>query len=83
MAPEDEEQEYIVLASAGRLTSVIPPGYRQNVNSGLIGRTNRLKKTQMVNDTELDADFIRSNNENTLSIISVPILQHGHVKGHP
>jgi putative nucleotidyltransferase with HDIG domain len=81
MSPEDEQQEYIVLASAGRLAGVIPPGYRQNTNTGLIGRTNRLKKTQMVNDIELDADFIALENENTLSIISVPILQHGHVNG--
>lgn len=81
MSPDGEEQEYIVLASAGRLAGVIPPGYRQNMNSGLIGRTNRLKKTQMVNDTELDADFIAYENEKTLSIISVPILQHGHING--
>lgn len=81
MSPDGEGQEYIVLASAGRMAGVIPPGYRQNANMGLIGRTNRLKKTQLVNDTELDADFIALENEKTLSIISVPILQHGHVKG--
>ncbi|HSL42044.1 MAG TPA: HD domain-containing phosphohydrolase [Anaerolineales bacterium] len=81
MAPENEEQEYVVLASAGRMTSIIPPGYRQNANTGLIGRTIRLKKTQLVNDTELDTDVILLQNEKTLSAISVPILQHGHVKG--
>jgi putative methionine-R-sulfoxide reductase with GAF domain len=81
MTPDGDEQEYIVLASAGRMASVIPPGYRQNENSGVLGRTNRLKKTQMVNDTELDADFIPLDNEKTLSIINVPILQHGHVNG--
>jgi len=81
MAPEREEQEYVVLASAGRMTSVIPPGYNQDANGGLIGRTNRLKKTQMVHDTELDTDFVPLQNERTLSIISVPILQHGYVKG--
>ncbi|HLO31624.1 MAG TPA: HD domain-containing phosphohydrolase [Anaerolineales bacterium] len=79
MTPEDEE--YIVLASAGKAASIIPPGYRQNVNSGLIGRTNRLKKTQMVNDTGLDADFTPLSNDSTLSIISVPMLRHGQVKG--
>jgi putative nucleotidyltransferase with HDIG domain len=63
------------------MTSVIPPGYNQDANRGLIGRTNRLKKTQMVHDTELDMDFVPLQNEKTLSIISVPILQHGHVKG--
>jgi putative nucleotidyltransferase with HDIG domain len=79
--PEGEEQEYIVLASAGKAANVIPPGYRQKADSGLIGRTNKLKKTQVVQDTELDADFIPLDNEDTNSIISVPILPHGHVKG--
>lgn len=81
MSPDGEVPEYIVLASAGRMAGVIPPGYRQNANTGLLGRTNRLKKTQMVNDTGLDADFIALESEKTLSIISVPILQHGHING--
>ena len=81
MTPEDRGEEYVVLAAAGRAASIIPPGYRQNVSSGLAGRTNRLKKTQMVNDTEMDADFISLDHEKTLSVISVPILQHGHAKG--
>lgn len=80
MEAESGEQEFIVLASAGRMTSVIPPGYRQRADLGLIGRTTRLKKTQLIPDTELDADFIRLENEDTLSVINVPILQHGHVK---
>jgi putative nucleotidyltransferase with HDIG domain len=81
MTPEDGGQEYVVLAAAGRTASIIPPGYRQNVGSGLAGRTNRLKKTQLVNDTELDTDFISLDQEKTLSVISVPLLQHGHSKG--
>lgn len=81
MAPENEEQEFVVLASAGRMTSILPPGYRQKANTGLIGRTIRLKKTQLVSDTSLDADFIQLENEKTLSMLSVPILQHGHVNG--
>ena len=81
MAPESEDRDYIVLASAGNMASVIPPGYRQDASTGLIGRTNRLKKTQLVNDTELDPDFIQLENEQTRSVISVPILQQGHVKG--
>ncbi|MBN2115021.1 MAG: GAF domain-containing protein [Anaerolineales bacterium] len=81
MTPENEGQEYVVLASAGKMTSIIPPGQRQSAHSGLVGRTHRVKKTQLVNDTELDPDFIPLHNENTLSTVSVPILQHGHVKG--
>ncbi|HSA99597.1 MAG TPA: GAF domain-containing protein, partial [Anaerolineales bacterium] len=81
MTPENDGQEYVVLASAGKMTSIIPPGYRQDANSGLIGRTIRVKKTQLVNDTGLDPDFIPLRNEITLATISIPILQHGHVKG--
>lgn len=81
LTPENGGQEYVVLASAGKMTSIIPPGYRQDANHGLIGRTHRLKKTQMVHDTELDTDFIPLEKETTLSMINVPILQHGHIKG--
>jgi putative nucleotidyltransferase with HDIG domain len=81
LSPESGGQEYVVLASAGRMTSIIPPGYRQGATFGVIGRTHRLKKTQMVHDTELDPDFVSLEGESTHSIINVPILQHGHIKG--
>jgi putative nucleotidyltransferase with HDIG domain len=81
MAPDNEEQDYVVLASAGRIAGSIPPGYRQPSDIGLIGRTNRLKKAQLVNDTDLDTDFIQIDAGKILSIISVPILQHGYIKG--
>ena len=81
LAPEGGGQEYVVLASAGRMTSIIPPGYRQSATAGVIGRTHRLKKTQMVQDTELDPDFIPLAGETTLSMINIPILEHGHING--
>jgi putative methionine-R-sulfoxide reductase with GAF domain len=78
---EPDSREYVVLASAGKMTSLIPPGYRQDSSVGLLGRLTKLKKTGIVNDTRLDSDFFRLENDDTLSIISVPMLQHGHVKG--
>lgn len=81
MTPESGGQEYVVLASSGRMTSIIPPGYRHSAMSGLIGRTHRLKKTQMIHDTAVDTDFIQLDGETTLSMINVPLLQHGHIKG--
>lgn len=78
---EPDKNDYVVLASAGRRTSLIPPGYRQAANTGLLGRTTRLKKTNILNDTRLDSDWIELENDDTLSAISVPILQHGHIKG--
>ncbi|MGE5464508.1 MAG: HD domain-containing phosphohydrolase, partial [Syntrophothermus sp.] len=76
-----EEHCFTVLASAGKMTSLIPPGYRQDLKVGLLGRTARTRKTNMVNDTRLDPDFFQLENDSTLSMISVPILQNGYVKG--
>jgi len=76
-----EDHEFIVLASAGRMTSLIPPGYHQDSKIGLLGRTARIRKTNIVNDTLLDPDFYRLENDTTLSLISVPVIQDGHVKG--
>jgi putative nucleotidyltransferase with HDIG domain len=78
---EPEEHAFVVLAAAGKMTSLLPTGYRQDSNIGLLGRTTRFKKTHIINDTRLETDFFKLENDSTLSIISVPILQHGHVKG--
>ncbi|MGE5376678.1 MAG: GAF domain-containing protein, partial [Bacteroidota bacterium] len=76
-----EDHDFIVLASAGRMTSLITPGYHQDSKVGLLGRTTRTRKTHMINDTRLDRDFVRLENDTTLSIISVPVFQNGPVKG--
>ena len=81
MMYEPENRGYVVLAAAGNMTSIIPPGYRQDEGKGVIGRTARLKKTQIVNDVRVDPDFIPIENEPTLSLICAPVIQHGHVKG--
>ena len=78
---DPEHKGYVVIASAGTSTNIIPPGYHQPTGTGLLGRTVRLKKTQVVNDTRIDPDFISLQNENTLSAINVPIIQHGQVLG--
>lgn len=81
MMYEPENQEYVVLAAAGKMTSTIPPGYRQDARKGVIGRTARLKKTQIVNDVRIDPDFLPLQDGSTLSLICAPIIQNGHVKG--
>lgn len=77
---EPENQRYVSLTSTGNKTNSIPPGYQQDSSKGVLGRTTRLKKTQVVNDTRLDPDFLPINDNGTLSIISVPIMQHSQVK---
>ena len=81
MMHERESREFVSLAAAGKQASILPPGYRQSSEQGLAGRAARLKKTQLVNDTSLDPDFIRLNNENTASAVIVPLMHNGQVKG--
>ncbi len=78
---ESDRREYVVLASAGRMVKIIPPGYRQNVTRGMIGRATRLRKTQISNDVRLDPDFFSYANENTRSSLVVPIIHNGYIEG--
>lgn len=77
---EPEQQRFVALTSAGKHANSIPPGYQQDADKGLLGRAVRLKKSQTVNDTRLDPDFIPLNNHETLSMISVPIMQHNKIR---
>lgn len=79
--PDSERKEFIVLASAGKKSGLIPPGYRQNPARGIIGRAARLRKTQVINDTRVDSDFFSFENETSLSTLVVPLVNNGHLKG--
>ena len=74
---EIERREFTVMALAGNF---LPPGYRQSTSQGLLGRTLRLRKTQIANDTESDPDFIQPETSQALSAFAVPLVYHGHVK---
>lgn len=80
MMHEPEQQKFLVLTTAGGLSNQLPPGYQQESTRGLLGRTTRLKKVQVINDTQSDPDFMEVNKSGLLSMISVPILQHSQVK---
>ncbi len=81
MLYEPDDKEFITLASGGGMSNIIPPGHRHNSKTGLHGRVTRQKKTIIINDTHLDTDFTPINNENTRSVIIVPIMSHGQLKG--
>jgi HD-GYP domain-containing protein (c-di-GMP phosphodiesterase class II) len=70
-------REFKLMASASHF---LPPGYRQSTSEGLLGRTLRLRKTQIATDTEKDPDFVQPETSNALSAFAVPIVYHGHVK---
>ena len=77
---DPEKEKFTVLTSAGGYANFMPPGYEQDSSKGVLGRTTRLKKTQLVNDTRLDPDFLPIKNRNILSIVSVPVLQHHRIR---
>jgi putative nucleotidyltransferase with HDIG domain len=81
MLLETDRKEFITLASGGPMANIIPPGQRYNLDSGIHGRVIRQKKTIIINDTFLDTDFTPLNNENTRSVIIVPMISHGRLKG--
>ncbi|HSG42123.1 MAG TPA: HD domain-containing phosphohydrolase [Anaerolineales bacterium] len=81
MLYESDDKEYITLASSGPMANIIPPGHRHSSETGIHGRVTRKKKTIIINDTTLDRDFTPINNENTRSIIIVPMVSHGQLKG--
>jgi putative nucleotidyltransferase with HDIG domain len=81
MLYEPDTKEFVALASSGSMTNIISPGYRQSAGKGLHGRVARQKKTIVVNDTALDTDFAPINTENTRSMIIVPMLSHGQIRG--
>jgi len=77
---EPERHELVALAATGTRVSILPPGYRQSVKIGILGRAARLRKTQIVNDSRLEPEFLKLNDEPTLSTIAVPLIDHGHLK---
>ncbi len=78
---EPEREEVRVLASSGERAYALPPGFRQNMRSGLIGRTLRARRTQLISDTRLDPDYLPLNNQPVLSEIVVPLLSQNHLRG--
>lgn len=81
MTHDADSRDLTVLASSGPMTGIIPPGHCQSAEKGLYGRVSRQKKTLVVNDTSLEPEFVPINNENTRSLIIVPLMSHGHMTG--
>ena len=76
-----EKRELSFLALAGKKAHGIPVGYAQSVDEGIMGRAARTRKTQIVNDTTLDSDYLNVRKEKNLSEIAHPLIHHGHLKG--
>ncbi|MBI5934578.1 MAG: GAF domain-containing protein [Chloroflexi bacterium] len=77
---DQDRRELVALASAGTRLSGLPPGYRQGMNAGVLGRAARLRKTQVISDSRLETEFVKLNDEKTHSIVAIPLVDHGHLK---
>ncbi len=81
MVYDDAREEMVVLAASGPNAVEIPPGYRQAVTAGIIGRSARLRRTQIASDTRLDPDYLRIENNDTRSELVVPLLHNNRLRG--
>lgn len=79
--PTAGRREFKVLAVAGTHIKTLPPSYRQSMQSGVLGRTARQRKTQIIQDTRLDADYVCLGKQRFLSEVSIPLIHQGHLKG--
>lgn len=78
---EPDQKEFVLLAAAGKQINMSPPGYRQSTSDGMLGRALRQRKTQLTNDTRLDADYIGFGNSANLSAMAIPLIFNGYVNG--
>ncbi len=78
---DPEQDELVMLAASGPLSSTLPPGYRQGTTEGLIGRAGRLRHTQLASDTRLDPNYFKLENQDTLSEIAIPLLSNSRLRG--
>jgi len=81
MIYEPDDKEYIVLASGGSMSKIIPPRHRQSSENGIHERVTRKKKTIIIHDTAHNTEYTPINNENTRSVIITPIMSNGQIKG--
>jgi putative nucleotidyltransferase with HDIG domain len=79
--PVINRRQFKIMATAGSHINTLPPSYSQSMQSGVLGRTARQRKTQVVQDTRLDEDYVCLGEHRFLSEVSVPIIHRGHLKG--
>jgi len=78
---DESREEMVVLAASGPNSIQIPHGYRQSIDQGIVGRTTRLRRTQLASDTRLDPDYLYLENNTALSELVVPLLHNNRLRG--
>lgn len=78
---DEAREDMVVLAASGPNAVEIPPGYRQAITVGIIGRAARLRRTQIASDTRLDPDYLHLENNDARSELVVPLLHNNRLRG--
>jgi PAS domain S-box-containing protein len=80
---DPEQDEAVLRAAAGKLVSVLPPGYRQKLSQGMIGWVARHGETLLVNDVDADPRYVDLDPTAvpTRSELAVPIRIRGKIVG--
>jgi putative nucleotidyltransferase with HDIG domain len=81
MSLNPEREEFVITASTGSRTNVVPSGFCQSAQDGLIGRATRLHKAIVINDARNSAERITFRNQDFLSELVVPLIHNGQLKG--
>lgn len=81
MRYDETREEMVLLAASGPSATHLPPGYRQAISLGIIGRTARLRRTQIASDTLLDADYLHLEHHHARSELVVPLLHNNRLRG--
>jgi len=76
---DTERRELTLFAVAGADAQPIPFGQRLPIGSGILGRAARQRKTQATPDGRAAPDAVEEGGD--LSIVAVPLIDRGHVKG--
>jgi len=74
---EYDKREFSLMASVGKH---VPHSFRQSTSKGILGRTLRLRKSQLANDTMQDPDYLIAGGIGAQSVLAIPLIYHGHVK---
>lgn len=75
-----EHSTFTPLATAGPASSILPGSLNVTIQQGIVGRAARLRKTQLINNTAKDPDYLPIVNT-VLSEMVVPLIYNGDLKG--
>ena len=78
---ESDQRNSCCLPRQGNKPTLSPSGFRQSISTGILGRAVRQRKTQIIQDTRKDADYIPFEGLHNLSAVVIPLIFNGYVNG--